>query len=156
MKPKVVSLFSGCGGMDIGFKTAGYQIILSTDNWPIAVETLKNNTQGKQEILCSDIGEVNFKRIKKRHGEIDVLIGGPPCPPFSKSRFYRESLPRGMKDEVANHTMSNYFRAVKELKPKTFVFENVNQCRTISQKKYLKVWSMLYPYRVLNLNFQTL
>ena len=82
MKPKVVSLFSGCGGMDIGFKTAGYQIILSTDNWPIAVETLKNNTQGKQEILCSDIGEVNFKRIKKRHGEIDVLIGGPPCPPF--------------------------------------------------------------------------
>ena len=124
-RPKVVSLFSGCGGLDLGFSQSGFEVIFSSDNWEIAVNTLNQNKKNNQEIVCSDVGEINFKKLKRKHKNIDVLIGGPPCPPFSKSRFYRENLPRAMEDEVAIHTLSNYFRAVKELKPNCFVFENV-------------------------------
>ena len=65
--PKVISLFSGCGGFDIGFKEAGFDIVFSTDNWEVATETLKKNKQKGQEIVCADIGEIDFRKIKKNH-----------------------------------------------------------------------------------------
>tara|TARA_B100000242_G_scaffold270422_1_gene221908 strand:- start:593 stop:1654 length:1062 start_codon:yes stop_codon:yes gene_type:complete len=125
LKPKVVSLFSGCGGLDLGFSKAGFEIVFSSDNWQIAADTLFQNKKKSQEIVCCDVGEINFKKLKRKHKCIDVLIGGPPCPPFSKSRFYRANMPRAMEDDEAIHTLSHYFRAIKELKPNCFVFENV-------------------------------
>jgi DNA (cytosine-5)-methyltransferase 1 len=53
------------------------------------------------------------------------LVGGPPCPPFSKSRFYQIEKKRGLEDENA-FTVSEYFRAVEEINPKVFFFENVH------------------------------
>ena len=121
----VVSLFSGAGGLDIGFEKAGYEILLSTDNWRIACETLKQN-KISGEVICDDIRNVDFKAFKNRTAkDIDVLIGGPPCPPFSKSRFYRTEMKRGLEDENA-FTVAEYFRAVEELSPKAFLFENVH------------------------------
>lgn len=124
-KPKVVSIFSGAGGFDIGFRKAGFKIVFSSDNWETAVDTLKQNKERGQEITCQDVSEIDFKAIKFKHKKIDVLIGGPPCPPFSKSRFYRENLPRSLDDVTATHTLSYYFNAVEILEPETFVFENV-------------------------------
>lgn len=124
-KPTVVSLYSGAGGIDIGFHDAGFEILLSTDNWSIACETLKKN-KINGEVICDDVRNVDFKKFKKKVGkDIDVLVGGPPCPPFSKSRFYRTEKKRGMDDENA-FTVQEYFRAVQELKPKVFLFENVH------------------------------
>lgn len=124
-KPNVVSLFSGAGGLDIGFDNVGFNILLSTDNWKIACDTLKLNGLSNH-VICNDIRNINFKEFKEKScSDIDVVIGGPPCPPFSKSRFYRTEKKRGLNDENA-FTVSEYFRVVEELNPKVFLFENVH------------------------------
>lgn len=125
MKGKLVSLFSGCGGIDIGFERAGFKTVFATDIWNLACVTIKNNFP-EAEVLCDDIQNIDFKIIKNNHSNIDILTGGPPCPPFSKSRFYRKEKSRGIEDADGFMTISNYFRALEELSPKVFFFENVH------------------------------
>ncbi|WXR62539.1 DNA cytosine methyltransferase [Peptostreptococcaceae bacterium AGR-M142] len=119
----VVSIYSGGGGIDLGFHKAGYNIIYSTDVWDIACETLKENTSSSK-VECMDIREVNFKKIASKN-KVDVLAGGPPCPAYSKSRFYLKGKKRALEDENS-FTLYEYFRALKELNPKIFFFENVH------------------------------
>ncbi|MEE9430656.1 MAG: DNA cytosine methyltransferase [Melioribacteraceae bacterium] len=125
MKPKIVSIFSGVGGIDFGFEKAGFETVFASDIWERACDSLKVNFP-KSEVICDDIVNIDFKKIKKKHKTIDGLVGGPPCPPFSKSRFYRKEKERGINDEDGFITVSNYFRAVEELTPKFFFFENVH------------------------------
>jgi len=125
MKPKIVSIYSGVGGIDFGFEKAGFETIFASDIWNKACESLEANFP-KAEIVCDTIENVDFKIIKKKHKAIDGLVGGPPCPPFSKSRFYRKEKERGIDDEDGFMTVTNYFRAVEELNPKFFFFENVH------------------------------
>ncbi len=125
MKPKIVSVFSGVGGIDIGFEEAGFETIFATDIWKIACESFKVNFP-HSEVVCDDIVNIDFKKIKEKHKTIDGLVGGPPCPPFSKSRFYRKEKERGIDDLDGYTTIINYFRAVEELDPKFFFFENVH------------------------------
>jgi DNA (cytosine-5)-methyltransferase 1 len=125
MKPKIVSIFSGVGGIDFGFEKAGFETVFVTDIWDRACESLKANFPNS-EIICDTIENIDFKKVRKSHKEIDGLVGGPPCPPFSKSRFYRKEKERGINDEDGFITLSNYFRAVQDLKPKFFFFENVH------------------------------
>jgi len=124
MKPKIVSVFSGVGGIDFGFEEAGFETIFASDIWERACDSLKVNFPNS-EVVCDDIVNVDFKKIKKTHKTIDGLVGGPPCPPFSKSRFYRKEKERGIDDLDGYTTVTNYFRAVEELKPKFFFFETV-------------------------------
>lgn len=125
MIPKIVSVFSGVGGIDFGFEKAGFETVFATDIWPKACESLKENFP-RAEIVCDSIEKIDFKEVKKKYRTIAGLVGGPPCPPFSKSRFYRKEKQRGINDEDGFMTVSNYFRAVEELNPKFFFFENVN------------------------------
>jgi DNA (cytosine-5)-methyltransferase 1 len=125
MKPRIVSIFSGVGGVDIGFEKAGFESVFLNDNWQTACDSLTLNFPNAK-IECADIQDVNFKSIKKRLGPVDGLVGGPPCPPFSKSRFYLKDKDRGIDDEDGYITLTNYFRAVEELKPSFFFFENVH------------------------------
>ena len=85
-KPKIVSIFSGVGGIDLGFEETGFQTIFATDIWERACQSLKQNLSNS-EVVCDDIVNIDFKKIKTNHDEIDGLVGGPPCPAFSKSRF---------------------------------------------------------------------
>lgn len=125
--PTVLSIFSGGGGIDYGFKKAGFDICLSTDIWQLACDTLEKNKVGKL-VVCKDIREVNYakelKKIDMSLEDIDVLVGGPPCPAYSKSRFYRTDKKRALDDENS-FTLFEYFRALKEIDPKVFLFENV-------------------------------
>ena len=120
---KILSLYSGGGGIDLGFKKNKFKTVLAIENWDIACATLKNN-KISPNIICDDIRNVNFKDIRKKY-KIDIIVGGPPCPPFSKSRFYLKKKKRGMEDEDS-HTLINYFLAIKTIKPKAFFFENVH------------------------------
>ena len=77
MSLKVVSLFSGGGGLDIGFKSAGYDIIWAIDNNANAAATYKENIG--EHIVCADITQNDINQIPKA----DIVIGGPPCQSFS-------------------------------------------------------------------------
>ena len=127
MSIKVLSIFSGGGGIDCGFKNAGYDICFSTDFWKPACDTLELNKVGRL-VRCADIRKVDYgaelAKIGLTVSDIDVLVGGPPCPAYSKSRFYRKDKKRALEDENS-FTLYEYFRALKEIRPKVFFFENV-------------------------------
>lgn len=132
MKPTVVSIFSGGGGIDLGFEQAGYDIVYATDYWEPACKTLELNAKkgrfkSNKIVECKDIREVDFRSIIERTGGqgIDCLVGGPPCPAYSKSRFYLKDKKRALEDENS-FTLYNYIRALEELSPKVFFFENVH------------------------------
>jgi len=125
--PNVLSIFSGGGGIDCGFKKAGFDICFSTDFWKPACDTLEHNKVGKL-VICDDIRHIRYdeelSRIGMKKSDIDVLVGGPPCPAYSKSRFYRKDKKRALDDENS-FTLYEYFRALDEIRPKVFMFENV-------------------------------
>jgi DNA (cytosine-5)-methyltransferase 1 len=125
MKPRIVSLFSGLGGIDAGFHAAGFETVFATDIWPLACKSLKANFPSA-EVVADDVSKLDFSLIKKKYGKIAGLVGGPPCPSFSKSRFYLTSKDRGIADEIGYLTVSNYFRALEEIQPDFFFFENVH------------------------------
>lgn len=119
---KVISIYSGAGGLDSGFHKAGFTNIISTDYWQPACDSLQKNKISKK-VICDDIRNIDFKKIVKNIN-IDCLIGGPPCPAYSKSRFYLKNKKRAMEDENS-FTLHEYFRVLKEVNPKVFLFENV-------------------------------
>lgn len=127
MRMNVLSIFSGGGGIDCGFKKAGFDICFSTDVWQPACRTLECNRMGRR-VKCADIRAVNYGQELAEIGlttdDIDVLAGGPPCPAYSKSRFYRTEKKRALEDENS-FTLYEYFRALEEIRPKVFFFENV-------------------------------
>ena len=124
-KCKVVSLFSGAGGLDLGFHKAGFDTVFATDIWDKACETLKVNGTAT-EVFCGDVRQINFHDIKEKYGNIDCLIGGPPCPPYSQTRHYLVGKADGFEDEKAGFAVPEYFRALEELQPTVFFFENVD------------------------------
>lgn len=123
--PKVLSLFSGAGGLDIGFEQAGFRTVFATDVWDIACNTLKKNNIA-DTVFCGDVRKIDFSSLRASYGEIDCLIGGPPCPPYSQTRHYLVGKADGFEDEHAGFAVPEYFRAVSEIQPKVFLFENVD------------------------------
>ena len=146
MSISVVSLFSGAGGIDIGFKEAGFRTILATDNWDIACETLRKNNIS-ETVICDDIRSLSFSAYKN----VDVVVGGPPCPPYSQTRHYLINKKSGLDDEKAGFAVPEFFRAIKEMSPKVFLFENVDgftHKTNISAFEYLKTKSKDLNYNI--------
>lgn len=109
---KVVSLFSGGGGFDLGFLAEGYEIIWAIDNNKNAVETYKHNMGN--HIQCADITQIDVTKIP----HADVVIGGPPCQSFSLAGK------RNTEDE-RGQLVWQYINIIEQIQPKAFVFENV-------------------------------
>ena len=109
---KTVSLFSGGGGLDLGFKKCGYNINWAIDNSKDAVETYKHNIDNN--IICADITKINISEIP----DADVIIGGPPCQSFSLIGK------RNTTDSVGKLVWT-YLEIIRKKRPKAFVFENV-------------------------------
>lgn len=122
MQHNLISLFSGCGGLDLGFRKAGFHAIMATDVWDIACNSLKLNNVA-DEVICGDVRNLDFKKYKD---SVDIVIGGPPCPPYSQTRHYLVGKVGGFQDEKAGFAVPEYFRAIEEISPKAFLFENVD------------------------------
>lgn len=111
---KVISLFSGAGGMDIGFINSGFEIVWANDFFKEAVESYRNNIG--DHIVYGDITKIKSSEMPD---DIDLVIGGFPCQGFSVA-----NTKRSMKDE-RNFLYKEMLRVIKDKKPKFFVAENV-------------------------------
>jgi DNA (cytosine-5)-methyltransferase 1 len=123
-----VSLFSGCGGLDLGLQQAGFDLVLAEDNDPACAESHMLNFPSVPFHLGSvtDLDrDLAGKLSGGRTGRVDLLAGGPPCPPYSKSRFYRKEKPRALDDPLGWETIQGYMKVLGFLKPRAFLLENV-------------------------------
>lgn len=128
----IISLFTGAGGLDIGFIEAGYTEILASDIMPQAKESYNTNYP-KTTFLLKDICQVTAEEIKQltKNQDVDVIIGGPPCQGFSNMGNKNSADPRNMLFE-------NYVRLVNALQPRCFLFENVKGLYTMFEGRFFK------------------
>lgn len=128
--PTVVSLFSGCGGLDLGLERAGFDVIFATDKWNPAAETYRNNFEDTR-FLETDIRNINRDRLIGELGtfgysieDVDVVAGGPPCKGFSRLNNEQIHLDEMEKDR-RNTLFEEFVRLTKILDPEFVVMENV-------------------------------
>lgn len=118
----VISLFSGAGGLDLGFEKAGFSISIAVESDPACCETLSTN-RPELPIINKPIQNVKSEEILEKGGlkvlEADLVIGGPPCQSFSLA-----GQRKGLLDE-RGQLVFEFARVVKETLPKAFVLENV-------------------------------
>lgn len=130
--PTLVSLFSGAGGLDIGLEDAGFQSLFATDADADCVQTLTINKQqeilsssgrphlSSAKIVLSDVADLSSKDILDSTGqELDLLVGGPPCQPFSSSGKQLSVL------EKRGQLFLHFVRLAEEIQPRAILFENV-------------------------------
>jgi DNA (cytosine-5)-methyltransferase 1 len=126
VKPTVVSLFTGVGGLDLGFEAAGFETVAAVEMDRVCCETLRLNR--KWPVLEGDIHQITSREIlaasRRRSGEVDVLIGGPPCQPFSKSGYWANG-DSGRLADPRSATLVEYLRVLRDIQPRAFLLENV-------------------------------
>ena len=123
---RCLSLFSGAGGLDLGLEAAGFQMAASVEIDPDCCTTLRKNQ--RWPVLQMDAARLEIDHVPGGGG-IDILAGGPPCQPFSKSGFWTTKGARGLNDPRAN-TLSAYIAALRIFRPRAFLLENVEGFRT--------------------------
>ncbi len=128
-KVQALSFFSGCGGLDIGAQMAGAKILTSLDFDKDAVNTLSHNEFFSHTIhRCDDIRNVKGKDyssiLKRNNPEKLILVGGPPCQPFSKAGYWKTLSQRLGPDDPRN-MIGSYLNIIDEIKPDGFILENV-------------------------------
>jgi DNA (cytosine-5)-methyltransferase 1 len=127
-KLKVVGLFSGCGGLDLGFVQSGYEIIWANDFNSDAVKTYKKNIG--EHIIYGDITQVNSSEIPNN---FDVLLGGFPCQGFSIANIKRNM------DDKRNFLYLEMLRVIKDKSPKFFVAENVKGLLSMEKGRVIQM-----------------
>ncbi|WP_028550007.1 DNA cytosine methyltransferase [Paenibacillus sp. UNC451MF] len=128
-----IDLFSGAGGMSLGFSMAGFNILYALDNDSACIETYNKNLGNHGHV--GDIYEINKtvieETISRKIDGLDVIFGGPPCQGFSVQR-------RGEDNDPRNQLVMEYIRLVLEVQPKFFVMENVAGLLSTRGKPVLK------------------
>ena len=127
-KFKVVSLFSGAGGMDLGFENAGFDIVWANDFFKEAVESYKKNVS--KNVVYGDITKIASSEIPDG---IDLVIGGFPCQGFSVA-----NNKRSMEDK-RNFLYKEMLRVIKDKNPKFFVAENVKGLLSMEKGKVFEM-----------------
>lgn len=152
-KPGIVSVFTGAGGLDLGFLQAGFELLCAIELAEWACDTLRLN-HSSVPILGPPNSEGNLRALddneiteaaKRRGGSIDILIGGPPCQPFSQaatqrfrrtdSRFKR----RGFEDAKRGTLLLDFAHLIERLRPRAFVLENVPGLVSVDSGEQLAV-----------------
>lgn len=123
---KIISLFSGAGGLDLGLLNAGNSIIWANDIDPDAVETYKENIG--PEIVCGDIKDINISELP----DADVVVGGFPCQGFSLA-----NMQRTVEDD-RNQLYKFFYNAIKVKQPKFFIAENVKGILSLGEGEVIK------------------
>lgn len=126
-KLKAISLYTGIGGLDFGFEAAGFHTAAAVEFDGPTCQNVRRN-RPSWGLIEGDIHEVGSERIlamaRLKPGQADVLIGGPPCQPFSKSSYWvnGDSL---RLDDPRSDTLTAYLRVLRDTRPRAFLLENV-------------------------------
>lgn len=118
-KYKVLDLFCGCGGISEGFSLAGFEIAGGIDFNEYATVTFKHNF-AKAIVHNIDISIFPDDQIDKEYGNVDVIVGGPPCQGFSSANRWQKE-----KEDPRNKLFFEYIRFVQRIHPKVIMIENV-------------------------------
>ena len=133
---KIIDCFCGAGGLSLGFERAGFRVQYAFDLDEVAINTYRHNPQHHHgPAFVRDIYKVSKKSIEEdlghELGEIDVVVGGPPCQGFSVQR-------RGDDNDPRNNLVLEYIRLIKDINPRFFVMENVGGLLSPRGLPYLK------------------
>ena len=127
--PSVISLYTGAGGLDLGLEAAGFEVRVAVEVDSKACATLRINRPWR--VVEGDIHskDARSRRLCELSGlapeEPDLLVGGPPCQPFSKSAYWRFGDTKRLDDPRAD-TLTAYLRVLRDLRPRAFLLENVS------------------------------
>ncbi|MEQ9504137.1 MAG: DNA cytosine methyltransferase [Deltaproteobacteria bacterium] len=127
MKPSVISLFTGAGGLDLGLEAAGFEFVVGVERDGAAVETLRINRPA-WKVLHNDLHDLGVRGLLRaagaRRGDVDLVAGGPPCQPFSKSGYWHAGDAKRLADPRAA-TLDAFLAVVDAARPRAFLLENV-------------------------------
>ena len=124
-----ISLFSGAGGLDLGVEAAGFHVGAAVELDGDAADTMEKNFTGlERSVLRRNIMEVPTRELLRAAGlrrgaRPDLLVGGPPCTPFSKSGFWLDWKRDGLDPDAS--LLQAYTRVLAEARPRAFILENV-------------------------------
>jgi DNA (cytosine-5)-methyltransferase 1 len=154
MKKKytAIDLFSGCGGLTLGLKQAGFRVLAAIESDTLAVETYRAN-HPKVKVSHSDIRAVQAKPLREslmlEMGELDLLAGCPPCQGFSALRTRNGAT---QKRDQRNKLITEMLRFTRAFRPKTIMMENVpglaehwsfkELCRELRRLGYRVKWDI--------------
>lgn len=121
-KPKVISLFTGAMGLDLGIEKAGFDVVACVENEKMCNETIRIN-RPEVKLYPDDINLVDPLQILSdlglKEGEVELVVGGPPCQPFSTAGKRRSF------HDFRGNVIVRFLDYVKAIKPKYFILENV-------------------------------
>jgi DNA (cytosine-5)-methyltransferase 1 len=154
IRPTVVDIFCGCGGLSEGFRQAGFDILLGIDHDPYAIQTYNKHHDSRGRI--ASIEDINADYIFSQTGarNIDVLVGGPPCQAFSTvaiAKWRSLGIP-GTIQHPLNKLYADFLRIVLDVSPSFFVMENVQRMMSVKQGS-VKQAIQLYLGGKYNLSF---
>ncbi|MFP7298728.1 DNA cytosine methyltransferase [Neobacillus niacini] len=130
-KLQVMDLFAGAGGLSNGFEqTNKFKVKVAVEINPNAQKTYEENHENVK--MLEDITKIDYQRLMQEVGNIDVIIGGPPCQGFSNANRQKNTL-----ISSNNQLVKEYIRAIEEIRPKAFVMENVKSIVSDKHKFFL-------------------
>lgn len=132
MKPTIISLYTGAGGLDLGMEAAGFEPLVCVEMDAEAVATLRANRPAWRVVHAklvpkrqAGFADISPEEVVEESGrEADLLVGGPPCQPFSKSGYWHSGDAARLDDPRAD-TLESYLRTLELAKPRAFLLENV-------------------------------
>jgi DNA (cytosine-5)-methyltransferase 1 len=148
--PKVISLFSGAGGLDYGLEAAGFEFGAGVEMDFDCAATLFESRR-HWPVLNRSIFDVTTRDLLRlanaRRGSVDLVAGGPPCQPFSKAGYWARGDARRLADPRAD-TLAAYLRVVREVLPKVLLLENVEGLKYAGKDEGLQL--LLRELRAIN------
>lgn len=132
-RPKTISLFSGAGGLEYGLERAGFDLAVAVEIDRDSCRTLRQSRPAwAGRVIEQDLLELTTRKLLTvaglAVGEADLLVGGPPCQPFSKAGYWKRRDSLRLDDPRAS-TLDAYLQVLREAQPRAFILENVEGLR---------------------------
>lgn len=132
-----IDAFAGAGGLSLGLRRAGFDLLMAFDNDRVAVETHRHNLDSPVELLdaTTTSSEQLMNLAGVAPGELDLLAGGPPCQGFSMQGL-------GVRGDPRNELVLRYLEWIRDIRPRAFLIENVPAIKSVRGRHLLEAVSL--------------